>query len=219
MSDVTIIACNRSATCEACHSRKAVTSCSAPLSGRLEGQTCGRALCRWCAGTEAREGEELCPPHRRAGAVGQRTKRCLMPIKPENRHLYGPNWPAISRRIRERAGQRCERCGAPNGTLIARAPGQYMLEDGRVYDDTTGEHLGIRRGSEFPATRFVKVVLTVAHLDQDAANHDESNLRAYCQQCHLRHDARDNAAKAAETRAAKREAESGQVALFGRSDG
>ena len=36
-----------------------------------------------------------------------------MPIRPELRALYPPDWPQISRRIRfERAGNRCEWCGA-----------------------------------------------------------------------------------------------------------
>ena len=38
-----------------------------------------------------------------------------MPIRPENRARYPKDWPAISRRIRERAGNRCEKCGAANG--------------------------------------------------------------------------------------------------------
>ena len=38
-----------------------------------------------------------------------------MPIHPSMRALYPKNWPAISRRIRfERAGNRCEWCGAEN---------------------------------------------------------------------------------------------------------
>jgi len=38
-----------------------------------------------------------------------------MPIRPELRALYPPDWPEISRRIRfERAGNCCEKCGAEN---------------------------------------------------------------------------------------------------------
>ncbi len=38
-----------------------------------------------------------------------------MPIRPELRALYPPDWPEISARIRfERAGNRCEWCGAAN---------------------------------------------------------------------------------------------------------
>ena len=37
-----------------------------------------------------------------------------MPIKPENKARYPKDWPQISKRIRERAGNKCERCGAEN---------------------------------------------------------------------------------------------------------
>jgi hypothetical protein len=38
-----------------------------------------------------------------------------MPIKPENKALYPDNWKQISERIRfERAGNKCEWCGAEN---------------------------------------------------------------------------------------------------------
>lgn len=42
----------------------------------------------------------------------------------------------------------------------------------------------------FNPVKLVKVVLTLAHLDHDAStgNHDESNLKALCQRCHLRYD-------------------------------
>ena len=33
-----------------------------------------------------------------------------------------------------------------------------------------------------------KVILTIAHMDQDKENNDWTNLRALCQRCHLRHD-------------------------------
>ena len=39
-----------------------------------------------------------------------------MPIRPENRARYPKDWKAISKRIREeRAGNKCEWCGAQNG--------------------------------------------------------------------------------------------------------
>lgn len=40
-----------------------------------------------------------------------------MPIRPERRGLYPADWLAISARIRERAGNRCEWCGARNGAI------------------------------------------------------------------------------------------------------
>lgn len=141
-----------------------------------------------------------------------------MPIKAEKRHLYPADWPAISQRIRERAGQKCEQCGAPNGQLIARGGGKdagtYMLECGEVYDAETGEYRGLARGSEYEAARFVRVVLTVSHTDHDPANNDDGNLRALCQRCHLAHDRDEHARNAAETRRCKKHEPPGQGRLF-----
>ena len=38
-----------------------------------------------------------------------------MPIRAENKSRYPKDWKAISARIRQRAGNRCEECGAENG--------------------------------------------------------------------------------------------------------
>lgn len=64
----------------------------------------------------------------------------------------------------------------------------YMLMDGRVFDAETGEAYGYARGSEYPAGRFVTIVLTIAHLDHQPENCDPANLRAWCQRCDLRYD-------------------------------
>jgi hypothetical protein len=40
-----------------------------------------------------------------------------------------------------------------------------------------------------------RVILTVAHLDHDIANNEDSNLMAMCQLCHNRYDAPMRAAK------------------------
>lgn len=117
-----------------------------------------------------------------------------MPIRPENKGRYPKNWPQISKAIRDRAGQRCERCRAPNGQWIARGDGKdagtYMLTDGgETFDAETGAFLGLSRGSEFNGASIVKVVLTVAHLDHQPENCDPENLRAWCQRCHNAYDA------------------------------
>ena len=49
-----------------------------------------------------------------------------------------------------------------------------------------------------------KVVLTTAHLDHTPENCDPVNLRALCQRCHLRYDAKHHAANARRTRFARR---------------
>jgi 5-methylcytosine-specific restriction endonuclease McrA len=94
-----------------------------------------------------------------------------MPIRPENRARYPTDWPAISRRIRfERAGNRCEMEGC-----------------------------GAENGQPHPLTGS-KVVLTVAHLNHDPSNCSDDNLKALCQRCHLRYDAKLHAMNASRTR-------------------
>ncbi len=140
-----------------------------------------------------------------------------MPIKDKSK--YPPDWAAISHRIRfERAGGKCERCGVSHDAQIVRSvidPSRYV-----VFDETTG---GVRwpdgrpiRASEEPDEfaaneKVVRVVLTVAHLDHNPANNEESNLAALCQRCHLQHDAKEHSKHAAATRRDKRDAASGQL--------
>jgi hypothetical protein len=82
---------------------------------------------------------------------------------PINYKEYHPKWRLISKLIRHRrAGNKCE--GSP------KYP-QCRAENGLPHPDT---------GS--------RVVLTVAHMDQDKKNNRFNNLRALCQRCHLAHD-------------------------------
>lgn len=67
---------------------------------------------------------------------------------------YPADWPAIARKVKEKAGWRCRWCSKKHNPEV---PG-----------DT----------------------LTVHHLDGDPANCDDSNLRALCQRCHLKDEAR-----------------------------
>lgn len=132
-----------------------------------------------------------------------------MPIKPENKTRYPVNWKEIRARILERAGHKCERCNAPNRTLIARGTGSddgtYMLANGgEVFDADTGEELGLARGSEYQVARFTEVVLTIAHLDHTPENCADDNLQALCQRCHLRHDQALHQANAKATRRSRK---------------
>lgn len=110
---------------------------------------------------------------------------------------YHPKWSLISRLVRyRRAGNKCEWCGAPNGQVVARgkgaSAGTYMLMDGQVFNNCNGAPLGMARGSDYNTRNFVKIILTVAHLDQDPGHNRFHNLAALCQRCHLNHDRRDN---------------------------
>lgn len=118
-----------------------------------------------------------------------------MPIRPEMRDRYPREWPTISHYIRfERAKGRCEcrgECGAK------------PHEDGRCE---------ARNGQPHPLTGS-RVVLTVAHKDHTPENVDPTNLRAYCQRCHLAYDAEQHKAQASHTRAVR--AAGDAVPLFG----
>jgi hypothetical protein len=116
--------------------------------------------------------------------------RVVMPIRLELRPLYPPNWRALSSHVRfERASGRCQRCARPHLALIR------CLPDGRWFDEqaaTWRDHRG--RTARWPdlveiiSLRTTRVVLATAHLDSDPSNNRLTNLRAFCQRCHMLHD-------------------------------
>ena len=96
---------------------------------------------------------------------------------PCDKKLYPPNWKQLRVSILERAENRCEGSPRyPNCRALNYAP-----------HPVTGS----------------RVILTIAHLDQDVRNNSQDNLRALCQRCHLTHDARQHAQNAARTRQRK----------------
>ena len=99
---------------------------------------------------------------------------------------YHPDWKWIRRQILDQADDRCEFCGLDNYAVVTRDP----------------------------VARPVRIVLTIAHLDHDINNNDPCNLRALCQQCHLRWDVEHHTTNAAETRRMK-QAQAGQTSLMG----
>ena len=92
-----------------------------------------------------------------------------MPVSPEKQKTYpggslsSREWKALRAAVLKRAGDCCE--GSP------------LFPDCRAAN-----------GAPHPVTGS-KVVLTVAHMDQNPANSDPNNLRALCQRCHNAHDA------------------------------
>lgn len=99
-----------------------------------------------------------------------------MPIKDRSR--YPRDWRDIARRIRARAGGRCE-----------------WTEN--------GERCRARQGEPHPLTGSI-VVLTTMHLDHDPANCADSNLLSACQLHHLRYDIKHHQRHAAQTRRRKK---------------
>lgn len=107
-----------------------------------------------------------------------------MPIKPENRHRYPPNWPDIRAQVLERAGHRCEwpGCGAPNYAAGYWQREQFVVVGFGVIDPRAAVQLA------WNGHRLLRIVLTVAHLDHTPEHCELSNLRAWCQRHHLRYD-------------------------------
>ncbi len=102
-----------------------------------------------------------------------------MPIRPENRHRYPPNWKEISERIRfDRAEGRCEcegECGEGH---------KYI----GVWTGKPTPRCKAMHGKRHPSTGSI-VILTTAHLDHTPEHVDDDNLKAMCQRCHNRYDA------------------------------
>lgn len=105
-----------------------------------------------------------------------------MPIRPENKKLYPKNWAKIRSNILARAEYCCEFCFLRNYELGIRDEGYFY--------GLTSTH---KQGQFYGGRKVIKIVLTIAHLDHDPTNNDYSNLKALCQQCHNRYDARHRA--------------------------
>lgn len=124
-----------------------------------------------------------------------------MPISAEKMKLYpggsinSPEWKAIRNRILERDGHACKLCHAPNGEVVHR-------------DMATGAW----SYAPFGNVRTVKIVLTIAHFNQDTTDNRDANLAALCQRCHNIIDAPWRRRNAAATRRAK----SGQIDMLDR---
>lgn len=109
-----------------------------------------------------------------------------------DRTKYPPNWDEISQRIRDRAGNKCEKCGVANGLTIWRSrydPTDYAWDNGTCFISSWGYPISDLLDYRQQA---IKVVLTVGHLNHDPSDNRDENLKAMCQRCHLNHDRKDN---------------------------
>ena len=113
---------------------------------------------------------------------------------------YPPNWRSeIRPRILAREGHCCKFCGIADKQVGWWVPGGkfYTADDylrKRVED---GDLKGLL-GQIARAPNGRRVTLTTAHLDSALVDHDDSNLAALCQRCHLNHDREATSAKRAE---------------------
>lgn len=125
-----------------------------------------------------------------------------MPIRKDLQHFYGREWrEKIRPRILDRDGNCCKFCGKPNHEtvhqIVDRARRRMWWFNPILLSNATHIHLVDHCGrllSTDPEalpllTGYdVRVVLTVAHLNHDAADMRDENLAALCQWCHLNHD-------------------------------
>jgi len=99
---------------------------------------------------------------------------------PINYKDYPDNWKDVIRPdILKRDGYRCKFCGLSNHII------GYRLPNGLFYE--ADEH--VQDWCNRNGIKTFKIVLTIAHLDQDRTNNNYSNLAALCQRCHNRLDA------------------------------
>jgi len=109
---------------------------------------------------------------------------------------YPPNWlTEIRPRIMDRAENKCEECGLEHGSIVWAIKlnvkddfGRYKLKSLWFTRKQCAERESANR-----EVKEVKVCLTIAHLDHDEENHEVSDVRlkALCQICHLRYDAKE----------------------------
>lgn len=98
---------------------------------------------------------------------------------PMDRSRYPENWDEIALNVKQAANWTCQECGR-----LCRQPGETLLDFVFRYFD------GNLRDNDWSviADHPQRYTLTTAHLDQDPGNNDDTNLRALCSVCHLRHD-------------------------------
>ena len=115
---------------------------------------------------------------------------------PMDRSRYPTDWEAISKRIREREGNRCKFCGIENGSMGRRGRNGQWFEMDWINQQSVTTLLKLF--GSVPNTPS-RIVLTVAHLyDPDPMNCADDNLAALCQRCHLNHDRAQHARTRAE---------------------
>jgi hypothetical protein len=129
-----------------------------------------------------------------------------MPISKDKMKLYpgggirSREWLEIRARIRLRAHDLCEGCGVVNGAIGVRlSDGEFMALPGFAAGEEIAA-LAVQYFGGVPIVgphkfKVIRIVCTVAHVDDDLVDHSDENLRFWCQQCHNRNDANGRAAR------------------------
>jgi hypothetical protein len=136
-----------------------------------------------------------------------------MPIKPENKALYPPDWDERSKAAKERAGWRCVHPGCTARQYdVGRWDGHAWkaLRDnlpGTTYAQARQDaaDLSFSLFGDGPGDfNIIVIVLTTAHLNHDPADCRPENLAPMCQRHHLAYDQDHHTESAYMTRMAAR---------------
>lgn len=107
---------------------------------------------------------------------------------------YPKNWLSeIRPRIMARANNKCEMCGLEHNQIIYSIK-LYIRNNGYKYRSIWfSRKQDALRETLNNTIKQVKVILTIAHLDHDETNLNikDNRLKAMCQICHLRYDAKE----------------------------
>lgn len=115
---------------------------------------------------------------------------------------YPDTWfSEIRPRILEREGNCCKFCGIADRLVGWRVPSGafYTPEDfasANMPKQDLDDLINVKKRRPEP----YQIILTVAHLDHMLIDHDDGNLAALCQRCHLNHDRAATARQRAESR-------------------
>ena len=136
--------------------------------------------------------------------------------KRKHRHAHPSRVPALlprprlarpRERIRERAGDACERCDKPNGVTVETVVGKVLADLQRPVQymfwrvPSSGiwhAHNGAIKSKPEPAghahfrqtaSRIIRAKCGAAHLNNVAGDDREENLAWLCDWCHFHHDA------------------------------
>jgi len=115
---------------------------------------------------------------------------------PIDYNKYPPNWISeIRPRIMKRADNKCEVCGLDHKQEVYSIKLRLKNDENRYKLKTLWfrNKQDAEREMMFNDLKPVKVIITIAHLDHDEKNHNvkDERLKAMCQICHLRYDAKE----------------------------
>ena len=112
---------------------------------------------------------------------------------PMNKDHYPKDWKSLRARVLLRAKNCCEcrgECGSIHEEDYCAAPNYALIQ--RAIADLAWWVIAYASSDTAKHNRPIKVILTTAHLCQESLCNDLEHLRALCQFCHLRLDARQH---------------------------